>query len=117
MADRVLFIGFNQPVRGMEDRAIESFNEAVGLYGRMQQDGRIESFDVTMLDLNTDLGGFMLLRGSEAQIAAIRNDDEFRRMVMRAGMVVEGLRLTDGRTNEGISKEMAMYQEAIAAVR
>jgi len=69
MADRVLFIGWGTPVRGREERALEVFNESVGLYGRMQQDGRIESFDVMLFGANTALGGCMLLRGDAAQIA------------------------------------------------
>ena len=52
MADRVLFIGWGTPVRGREERALEVFNESLGLYGRMQQEGRIESFDVTLLGAN-----------------------------------------------------------------
>jgi hypothetical protein len=115
MADRMMFVGFNQPVRGMEGRAIDAFNDAVGLYGRMQQDGRIESFDVTLLDLNSDLGGYMQLHGSEMQIAALRNDEEFQRMLVSASMVVEGLRMVEGHTNEGIARQMAMFQEALAA--
>ena len=34
MADRILFITWKAPVRGLEERAVESFNEAIGLYGR-----------------------------------------------------------------------------------
>jgi hypothetical protein len=42
MAERAVFIGFGQPVRGREERAIEVFNDWVGMLGRMQGDGRIE---------------------------------------------------------------------------
>ena len=52
MADRLLFIGWGPPVRGREERALEVFNESVGLYGRLQQDGRIDSFDVSLLRPN-----------------------------------------------------------------
>jgi hypothetical protein len=41
MADRMLFIGWGAPVRGLEERGLEVFNDAIGLLGRMQQDGRI----------------------------------------------------------------------------
>ena len=63
MADRVLFIGWGTTVRGREERALEVFNEAVGLYGRMQQDGRIESFDVTLLGASSVLNGFIGAQG------------------------------------------------------
>ena len=55
MADRVLFISWRMVVRGREERALEVFNEALGLYGRMQQEGRIERFDVVLLEPNGEL--------------------------------------------------------------
>ena len=67
MADRLLFLSWGTPVRGLEERGLEVFNEALGLYGRMQQDGRIEFFDVVLLTPNGELNGYMELRGSAAQ--------------------------------------------------
>jgi len=116
MADRVLFIGWGSPVHGREERGLEVFNEAVGLYGRMQQDGRIESFDVVLLDPNGGLNGFMELRGSAAQLDAVRLDEDFRRLLIDASLVVENLRVIGGVCNEGIGREMGMYQEATAQV-
>jgi hypothetical protein len=116
MADRVLFLGWGTPVRGREERGLEVFNEAVGLYGRMQQEGRIEGFDVVLLEPNGGLNGYMQLRGSAEQIAAVRADDEFRRITIDASLVVDELRLVDGFCNEGVAREMSMYQAAIAKV-
>ncbi len=116
MADRVLFIGWSTPVHGREERGLEVFNEAIGLYGRMQQDGRIESFDVVLLDPNGDLNGYMELRGSNAQLDAVRQDEDFRRVLIDASLIVENLRAIDGACNEGIARNMGMYQEALAQV-
>ena len=116
MADRVLFIGWDAPVHGREERGLEVFNEAVGLYGRMQQDGRIESFDVVLLDPNGGLNGFMQLRGSAAQLDAVRQDEEFRRVLVDASLIVEHLRALSGVCNEGVAQTMGIYQEAIALV-
>ena len=49
MADAGLFVGWGQVVRGREDRALDVFNETIELYGQMQSDGRIESFEVCLL--------------------------------------------------------------------
>jgi hypothetical protein len=116
MADRVLFISWGQPVRGLEERGLEVFNEALGLYGRMQQDGRIESFDVTLLTPNGELNGYMALRGSADQLAAARDSEDFQRVTIDAALVVDDLRLIDGYVNEGIARQMALYQEATAKV-
>jgi hypothetical protein len=116
MADRVMFIGWGTTVRGREERALESFNEAVGLYGRMQQDGRIESFDVVLLGANSVLNGCMLLNGTAAQIAALAEDEEFRRVVVDASMIVEDLNVMPGYANEGVGPQMALFAEAAAKV-
>jgi hypothetical protein len=116
MADRVLFIGWGSPVRGREERGLEVFNEVVGLYGRMQQAGRIENFDVVLLEPSGELGGYIELHGSAQQLTAIREDDEFRRSLADAGLVVDGLRVVSGFTNDGVAREMALYQESVARV-
>ena len=116
MADRVLFISWSTPVRGREERGLEVFNEAVGLYGRMQQEGRIEGFDVVLLDPNGALNGYIELRGSATQITEVRADQEFRRVTADAALIVDELRLLDGYCNEGIARQMALYQEAVSRV-
>ena len=116
MADRVLFISWGAPVRGREERGLEVFNESMGLYGRMQQDGRIERFDVTLLDPTPGLGGYIELFGSADQLDAVRQSEDFRRTLIDASLIVEDLRIVDGYTAEGVAGEMALYQESIAKV-
>lgn len=116
MADRMLFIGWGESVRGAEERGLEVFNEALGLLGRMQQEGRIEKFDVALLAPNSDLAGFISVQGSAAQIAAVREDPEWRRNTIDASLIVDDLRHIDGYTNEGVAGEMTLYQEAVGRV-
>jgi hypothetical protein len=117
MADRALFIGFGEPVRGREERAIEVFGQFVGMFGRMQSDGRIEGMEVCLLDPHGgELGGFFLVAGNEAQCASLPNDEEFRRAMTDAGLIVEKLGVVPGRTGEGVNQEMGMYAEAVRKV-
>ena len=116
MADRILYISWDNPVRGSEERAIEAFNDALGLLGRMQQEGRIEGFDVALMEPNTELGGFIIARGTLEQITAMREDEEFLRNTVNAQLSVENIRHVQGYTNEGVARMMGMYQEAIAKV-
>jgi hypothetical protein len=117
MTDRALFIGFGAPVRGREERAIEVFGEFVEMFGRMQADGRIAGMEVTLLDPHGgDLGGFFLVHGSEAQCAALTNDEEFRRASADAGLIVDNFGVVPGVTGEGISTQMGMYSEAVRKV-
>ena len=116
MADRLIYICWGDPVHGREERSLEVFNDAVGLYGRMQQDGRIESFDVALMAPNATLDGFMCLRGSAEQMAAVHEDQEFQRVMVDASLIVDDLCMYDGYANEGVAQQMAMYQEAIGKV-
>jgi hypothetical protein len=117
MADRILFIGWGASVRGREERGLEVFDAAVGFYGRCQQEGRIESFDVILLDPHGGgLAGYMELHGSADQLTALREDQEFRRILVDASLIVDELGIVDGFANEGIAREMALYREAIAQV-
>ena len=116
MADRVLFIGWSTPVRGREERGLEVFNESIGLYGRMQQDGRIEKFDVVLLGPSGDLNGYIELHGSAEQLAAVHEDEEFQRTTIEASLIVDGLRLIDGITNEEIARQMELYRQSLARV-
>lgn len=117
MADRMLFLSWGEVVRGREERALEVFNESMGLYGRMQQEGRIESFDVALLEPHSGaLNGYIELHGSAAQMAALREDEEFRRLQVDVSMIVDDLRIVEGRVGQGVADEMALYADAIAKV-
>ena len=116
MADRVLFISWGSPIPGREERGLEVFNDAIGLFGRMQQEGRIEKFDVVLLQPNGDLNGYIELHGSAEQIAAVHEDEEFQRNTVDASLIVDKLRHVDGVTNDEVARQIAMYQEGIARV-
>ena len=116
MADRMIHISWGASIAGREERGLEVFNEAVGLYGRMQEEGRIESFDVALLEPNNGLDGYIQLHGSPEQINALKLDEEFRRVTVDAVLAVDGVRLIEGFTNAAVAREMARYQEAVAKV-
>ena len=116
MADRVLVISWGETVHGREERALEVFNESLGLCGRLQQDGKIESFDVVLLDPAGDMTGYLEVHGSAEQINALDDNEEFLRNTIDASLIVKNLRHTRGYTSEGVARQMALYQEAIAKV-
>ena len=116
MADYGLFIGWGpDSVRGREAKSLEVFNESVEYWGRLQQEGRIESFDVAFLEPHGgDLGGFAMLRGDKDSLAALRFDDEFIRMSTRASLIVEKVGVVGAFINNGLSGAISDFQEAIA---
>jgi len=116
MADRMLFIGWGTPVRGLEERGLEVLSDALGLLGRLQQEGRIESFDVALLAPNGSLNGYIEVHGTGEQINAMREDEEFRRNTADAALIVDDLRHIEGYSNEGVARQLEVWRAAIGNV-
>src|SRR5262249_39609499 len=115
MADTALFVGFGIPARGRERQALAVFNEALQLYGELQQRGEIESFEPVLLEPHGgDLGGFILLRGEREALARVRASDEFMRISVRAGLIVEGFGVVEGWVGERLQSQMALYNDQLA---
>lgn len=114
MAEAALFVGWGAPVRGREAKGLEVFGESVEYWGRLQQDGRIESFEVVLLyPHGGDLFGFALLRGAHDQLNEVGGDEEFLRLTTRAGLIVERLGVVRAVVGDGLEPQIALFQEAV----
>jgi hypothetical protein len=116
MADRVLFTSWGTVVRGREERALEVFNEVLGFYGRLQQESRIERFDVALLTPALGVRGYVAVHGSAEQLAALREDDEYLRIVADSQLIVDDFSVVEGYADAGVARQIAIYQEAVAKV-
>jgi hypothetical protein len=116
MADRLLCITWGAPVRGREERSLDVFNEAVGYYGRCQQEGKIEKFDVVLLSPNANMAGYMELHGTPEQLNALREEDEYRRLLLDAAMICEDLCVVEGSTGAGIARDIELFMGAASRV-
>ena len=113
MADHGLFIGWGAPVYGREEKGLGVFGETVEYYGKLQSDGRIESFEPVFLDPHGgDLEGFILIRGTQEQMSAVQADAEFRRLATRASLIIQNLGIVPAVLGEAIGTEIGVYQEA-----
>ena len=114
MAEAGLFVGWGEPVTGREAKGLEVFAEALAYFGNAEQDGRIESHETVVLSPHGgDLVGFVLVRGSEAQIAALRVDDGFERLITRATLVVRNFGVIDAALGDGLQSAIDIYQAAV----
>jgi len=112
MAGEALFIGWGSVVRGREKQALQVFEESMQYYGKLQQDGRIESFDVLLLSPHGgDLNGFVILRGSRQTLAEIRFSDEFERLIARASAIIDSLGVLPAYGGEALAQQMAIFQD------
>ncbi len=113
MAGEALFIGWGQVVRSREKRALQVFQESIEYYGKLQQDGRIDGFDVFLLSPHGgDLAGFVLLRGGRPALAEIRFSDEFQRLTVRAQAVVDSVGVIPAYGGEALAQQMQLFQQA-----
>ncbi|MGH3066200.1 MAG: hypothetical protein ACRDOF_07825 [Gaiellaceae bacterium] len=116
MADAGLFIGWGEVVRGRETEALEVFNETLGFYGRLQEEGTIESFEPVFLEPHGgDISGFILIRGDADKLASLRVSEEFNQFSIRAGLIVENFGVVGADLAERLQRQMEYYTEQIAA--
>jgi hypothetical protein len=100
---------------GREAKGLEVLTEALAYYGRLQQDGVIESVETVILEPHGgELAGFILLRGGEKELAQLRVDDEFVRLSARASLVVEGLGVVGAALGDGLEESIGTYQKAVS---
>jgi hypothetical protein len=115
MSDDALFLGWGQVVRGREEKAVSVFNESIEYYAKLQQDGKLESFEPWFLQPHGgDLNGFIILRGEPAQLDEILRSPEFERLQARVGMIVDRLGIVPAVTGESLARGKGQCQEAPA---
>lgn len=111
MAGDALFLGWGPVVRGREAKALEVFQETIAYYGRLQQEGKIESFEPMLLAVHGgDLGGFIVLRGDRAALDQVRGSEEFRTLVVRASSVVDDVGVIDAYGGEALARQMEIFR-------
>jgi hypothetical protein len=112
MAGEALFIGWGAVVRGREQQALQVFQESMQYYGGLQQEGRIESFDVYLLAPHGgDLNGFVILRGDRKALADIRFSDEFERLLARASAIIDAPGVVPAYTGDALAQQIQLLQQ------
>jgi hypothetical protein len=113
MAGEALFIGWGQVVRGREKQALGVFQESMEYYGRLQQEGQIEGFDVFLLAPHGgDLNGFVVLRGEPQALAGVRFSNEFERLTVRASSIVDSVGVVIAYSGDALARQMELFQQA-----
>ena len=110
MADSALFIGWGQSVRGREAKSATVFGEAVAMWTKLQDDGVIESWAAYFLEAHGgELAGFFLLHGDRDKLTQIRTSEEMDDLILRAGMVVDRIRVIEAGTGARIESSMGRF--------
>ena len=114
MADHVLFLGWNRPTVGREQQAMELWGKAMEYYGKLQADGRIESFEPIMLGAHGgDLNGFLLIRGNIEKLNEIRGEDAFLNFMTEASYCLDGFGVVPGIIGEALNEGFARWAKLV----
>jgi len=116
MADAGLFIGWGEVVRGREKEAAELFQETLGWYASLQDQGVIESFEPVFLEPHGgDLSGFILIRGDADKLAALRVSEEFSQLSTRVGLIVDKLGVVGADMGERLQRQVEYFTKQVGA--
>jgi hypothetical protein len=115
MADAALLIRWHRAGPGREQQALSLFGGSMEYYGTLVSEGAIASFEPVLLNPSTtDLTGFILIRGSVEQLAALKQQERFKEMMLRGQYLIEGLGVIDGYLDGELQSRMTQWAQVIA---
>ena len=114
MAESGFWVAWGLPTQGRERQALDLLAETRGYLERLAQDRQIERFDIAILKpQTTELGGFILIQGTQAQIDSLRRDDDFQVWVNRVQLVADRTGIVDAWVDEGLTEATDLYEQAL----
>ena len=114
MAEAALCQRWGAIIPGREKEALNVYNGTMQYWAGLQQEGKIERFEVTVLaPSGGEVAGFLVARGTAEQIDSLRRTKEYQQRFARVQLVVSHLSVTDAYVDEGLAQIMGQYQEVI----
>lgn len=115
MSEAGVWIAWGIPTRGREGQALALLKSSLtGYLEQLSQEGRIERFDAAILQpQSTELGGFILVQGTHAQIDALRTDRDFQTWVTQIQLVADKVGIVDAWVGSGLSDAFSLYEDAL----
>ncbi len=115
MAEAGLWIAWGIPARGRETRALDLLKETTtGYLQDLVKAGGIERFDTAILrPQSTELGGFILIQGSQQQIDALRHNSDFQTWLTQVQLVADRVGIVEAWVNDGLPEAIGLYEAAL----
>ena len=114
MAEAALSTVWGDPIPGREKQALNFYNEAMRYWARLQQEGKIERFDVTVLEFSGGrVTGLLVVRGTAKQIDSVHRSKEFQQHVARGQLVASHVSVANAYVDESLARFVGWYQKAI----
>ena len=114
VAEAGFWVAWGIPTRGREAQALDLLKESTGYFERLAQEGQIDRFDIAILrPQSTELGGFILIQGTQQQIDSLRRDDDFQRWLNQVQLVADRVGIVDAWVNQGLAEAISLYEDAL----
>lgn len=115
MSEAGIWVAWGIPARGREQEALALLEKTTtGYLETLRREGRIERFDTAILrPQSTELGGFILIQGTKAQVEALRTDHGFEVWVTEVQLVADRVGIVDAWVNEGLTDAVGLYRAAL----
>ena len=110
MADAGRLIGWNRVAPGRDHTAVELWADMQLYLRRLHAEGLIVSFEPVILGAyGGAMNGFVIVRGTQANLDRVRNSDEFLMMNLQANKALEGFLVVRAHFGEEASKILRLY--------
>jgi hypothetical protein len=115
MAEAGVWVVWGLPARGRETQALSFLKDALtGYLEELMSDGRIERFDAAILKpQSNELGGFVLIQGTQQQIDALRHDAQFETYAHQVQLIADRVGIVDAWVGDGLSDAFGLYEAAL----
>ena len=114
MADRVIFMGWNRPVIGREQQAMQLFQKSMEYWEKQKSEGQIEDYEPVILTHHGgDLNGFVMIRGDAEKLSEVQKDGTFLDLTMEASYCLEGYGVIIGYVGEGVTDGFTRWAKLI----
>ncbi|MFC5449388.1 hypothetical protein [Paenibacillus aestuarii] len=112
MAKGSLIVGWGEIIAGREKSAKATLDNAMQYCIRLQREGRIDRFEVVVLEPHgSDLNGFVLITGDKEAVAQLRVEDEFVSVIVGVQLVHRNVRVVGAYTGAALPSLFAMWDE------
>ncbi|MBI2168983.1 MAG: hypothetical protein HYU28_05720 [Actinobacteria bacterium] len=111
--DGALMVSFGAVFPGREPLALEAFTEASRAFGRLLTAGTISSFKPFFFADGQlgDVAGFFVLEGRREELDALRREEWFQRLLLRAGATVQNVRVHTLIAGSEAGRLLNLYRE------
>lgn len=114
MAEAGLWVAWGIPTPGRERKALALLIETQDYLSGLVEQGHIERFDrVVLKPQSIELGGFILIQGSDEQIDGLRRNESFAVWLNRVQLVADQVGVVDAWVGDGIAEAVDLYEKAL----